>query len=62
MTLGRTLSNARSKVLGTLIFYDPRQDIADGIDGSAYGPGDATGGEFDLKLALHPAMGPGGVL
>ena len=35
---------------------------AQGVDGAAHGSGDTAEGEFDLQLALQPAMGPGSTL
>ena len=51
--MAREMAVGESSILGALMFYDPVQDLAGGVDGAAYGPGDrawveAALGVYDL--------------
>jgi hypothetical protein len=51
--MARELATDKASVLGALMFYDPVQDLAGGVDGATYGPGDrawveAALGVYDL--------------
>jgi len=48
--LGQASVDGNKRVLGSLLFYDPREDIAGGVDGAAYGPGDRAWVEAALAV------------
>jgi hypothetical protein len=53
LALARDVANAKNDILGSLMFYDPVQDLAGGVDGVPYGAGDrawveAALGVYDL--------------
>lgn len=60
--LAREASIAEAPVLGALMFYDPLQDLAGGVDGAAYGVGDrawveAALGVYDLYRQIGGEAG-----
>jgi hypothetical protein len=60
--LARDVTGAKGAILGALMFYDPIQDIAGGVDGAAYGPGDrawveAALGVYDLYRQIGGEAG-----
>lgn len=46
----RASVGATGAILGATMFYDPVQDVAGGVDGAAYGPGDRTWVEAALGV------------
>ena len=62
LAMARELASAEAAILGVLMFYDPARDLAGGVDGVAYGPGDrawveAALGVYDLYRQIGGEAG-----